>query len=138
MDTVPQSRRSEIMASVRSKNTAPEMVVRRLVFALGFRYRLHGKNLPGRPDLVFHSRRKVIFVHGCFWHGHDCARGQRPSSNREFWERKLSRNQERDELTSGRLLDAGWNVLTIWECETRNINELKQRLLEFLSLSKNG
>jgi DNA mismatch endonuclease (patch repair protein) len=135
VDTVPQSKRSEIMARVRSKDTRPELVVRQVVFALGYRYRLHVKTLPGSPDLVFRSRHKVIFVHGCFWHGHDCARGQRPSSNKDFWERKLSKNHDRDQRTLGKLKEAGWDVLTIWECETRNLDELKTRLVEFLRLS---
>jgi len=80
----------------------------------------------------------VIFVHGCFWHGHDCTRGQRPSSNREFWDRKLSKNQERDARTVGKLIDAGWKVLTIWECETRSASELERQLVEFLSLTREG
>jgi DNA mismatch endonuclease (patch repair protein) len=92
--------------------------------------------LPGNPDLVFAGRKKVIFVHGCFWHGHSCARGKRPSSNREFWEEKLSKNQERDEMSVAKLLGTGWRVLTIWECETRNTDELTARLRKFLKVRK--
>jgi DNA mismatch endonuclease (patch repair protein) len=138
VDTVPKSKRSEIMARVRSEDTKPEMIVRRLVFGLGFRYRLHARDLPGRPDLIFKSRRQVIFVHGCFWHGHDCSRGARPSSNQAFWEPKLARNRVRDEQTVTKLLESGWKVLTIWECEIRNFEQLKCKVVDFLSLANNG
>ena len=112
--------RSEIMRAVRSKDTKPEMVVRRLVHGMGYRYRLHRKDLPGKPDLVFPARRKVIFVNGCFWHGHDCTRGSRqPKDNADYWLAKITRNVERDRTSIAILQAAGWQVQTIWECETK-------------------
>jgi DNA mismatch endonuclease (patch repair protein) len=116
MDTVPARVRSEIMRRVRSENTKPEMSVRRLVHAAGFRYRLHDKSLPGSPDLVFSTRRKVIFVHGCFWHGHGCEAGNLPSSNTEYWQAKHNRNLVRDRLSLRALSRHGWRALVIWEC----------------------
>jgi DNA mismatch endonuclease (patch repair protein) len=111
--------RSAIMRSVKSKNTRPELVVRRLIHSLGYRYRLHVKALPGNPDLVFPSRRKIINIHGCFWHGHDCRRGARlPKENSDYWREKLTRNRDRDLQSEKELQVAGWDVLTIWECET--------------------
>jgi DNA mismatch endonuclease (patch repair protein) len=109
------------------------MAIRRMLFALGYRYRLHVKALAGCPDLVFRSRKKVIFVHGCFWHGHSCPRGHRPSSNREFWDDKLGKNQQRDRRNVEKLVDAGWRILTIWECETHDTEALKARLTTFLN-----
>lgn len=117
---VTDSRRSAIMQAVKSKDTAPEMIVRRLVHSLGFRYRLHRKDLPGKPDLIFPARRKVIFVHGCFWHGHDCSRGARkPKSNADYWHAKIARNVERDGRNNEALQKAGWDVMTVWECDTK-------------------
>ncbi|MEO4041146.1 very short patch repair endonuclease [Hoeflea sp. CAU 1731] len=111
--------RSAVMRAVKSRDTAPEMVVRRLVHALGYRYRLHRRDLPGAPDLVFPGRRKVVFVHGCFWHGHDCPRGARaPKTNADYWRAKIARNTARDARNAQALADAGWRVLTVWECET--------------------
>lgn len=108
------------MRAVRSRDTTPEMVVRRAATALGYRYRLHKAGLPGKPDLVFGRRRKVIFVHGCFWHGHDCPRGARtPKTNADYWRAKISRNVARDRENLVALERAGWRVLTIWECSTR-------------------
>ena len=125
--------RSAIMRSVKSADTKPEMAVRRLVHRLGFRFRLHRKTLPGTPDLVFPRLRKIVFVHGCFWHGHSCARGNRvPKNNRDYWVRKIERNRERDLLNQA-LLDAqGWGVYIVWECETGAQDALKMRLLDFL------
>lgn len=121
------------MRSVRSRDTAPEMIVRRTVTALGYRYRLHKETLPGKPDLVFASRRKAIFVHGCFWHGHHCKRGARePKANSEYWGAKIRRNRERDQSTTGALQASGWEVLVIWECETRELQSLASRLSAFL------
>ncbi|MGK2873800.1 MAG: very short patch repair endonuclease [Alphaproteobacteria bacterium] len=132
MSTVSPVRR-RTMQAVKSKDTAPEMAVRRLTHAMGYRYRLHGKNLPGKPDLVFASKRKVIFVHGCFWHGHDCRRGARtPKENRDYWQAKIARNRTRDNKTRAALADAGWNVLTIWECETRKPDFLQNTISRFL------
>jgi len=122
------------MRSVRSRDTKPELLVRRAVTALGYRYRLHKATLPGKPDLVFASRRKVIFVHGCFWHGHDCARGARePKSNVDYWAAKVRRNRERDAKTIAALHDAGWKVLIVWECETKDRDQLTNRLSQFLT-----
>lgn len=109
------------MRAVRSRDTTPEMIVRRAATALGYRYRLHKAELPGKPDLVFGPRRKVVFVHGCFWHGHDCPRGARiPKTNVDYWRAKISRNLARDRENAAALERAGWRVLTIWECSTRN------------------
>lgn len=121
------------MRAVKGADTRPEMAVRRLVHSLGYRYRLHVKGLPGKPDLVFSSRRKVIFVHGCFWHQHDCPRGARlPKANREYWQPKLRRNQERDASHYKSLRALGWRVLVVWECEVKNAALLKKLLLEYL------
>ena len=110
--------RSRIMRAVKSRNTQPEMTVRRLVHSMGYRYRLHRKDLPGKPDLAFISRRKAIFVHGCFWHGHDCPRGSRePKTNRDYWIPKIAKTRERDKTTMERLRTMDWKTLVIWECE---------------------
>lgn len=127
--------RSAIMRAVRSKDTTPEMVVRRLVHGLGYRYRLHEKGLPGKPDLVFAGRRKVILVNGCFWHGHNCTRGARqPAENADYWKAKISSNVERDRASAAALQTDGWQVLTVWECETkvRDRDALSERLVAFL------
>jgi len=121
------------MRAVRGKNTTPELTVRKMVHRLGYRYRLHQEDLPGRPDLVFRSRRKVIFVHGCFWHGHTgCPRARRPLSNEEFWREKLDRNIARDSAQVAALSEAGWASLVIWECEIRKPAGLPQRITAFL------
>jgi DNA mismatch endonuclease (patch repair protein) len=121
------------MRAVKGKNTSPELTVRRLAHRLGYRYRLHGKELPGKPDLVFPSRRKVIFVHGCFWHGHECARGARvPKENRDYWQTKIFRNRERDARNVKALTEAGWDVAVFWECELREELALEKRLTDFL------
>lgn len=112
------AQRSAHMAKIRSKNTKPELQLRRVLHAAGFRYRLHDPALPGRPDLVFASRRKVIFVNGCFWHGHDCPVGRRlPKTNTDFWADKRRRNQDRDIAQRLRLTEMGWTYLDVWECE---------------------
>lgn len=134
--TDPQ--RSRIMRAVKAKDTKPEMVVRRLVHSLGYRYRLHRRDLPGCPDLVFSPRRKVIFVHGCFWHGHDCKRGARqPKTNPDYWRQKIERNRTRDNSAQEALKDAGWDVLTIWECEVRD-TRLAHRIRQFLADHSNA
>jgi DNA mismatch endonuclease (patch repair protein) len=133
VDTVSPLQRSEIMGRVRSKDTGPEMVVRRLVHGMGYRYRLHSAKLPGRPDLVFAARRKVVFVHGCFWHQHrGCKRARMPSSNRDYWVAKIERNTSRDRAVVRALRRARWKVLTVWECELSNMNRLAKRLGGFL------
>jgi DNA mismatch endonuclease, patch repair protein len=132
MNETPESR-SRIMRAVKGRDTSLEMTIRRLIFALGYRYRLHRKDLPGTPDLVFSSRRKVLFIHGCFWHGHDCKRGARvPKTNQDYWEKKIARNQARDANNQAALQALGWDVLIIWECQTKDETVLRQRLLEFL------
>jgi len=110
--------RSAHMGKIRSKDTKPEMLLRRLLHQAGYRYRLHDRTLPGKPDLVFPGRKKVIFVNGCFWHGHSCPGGQRlPKSNTDFWASKRLRNQERDSAQRAKLLATGWRYLDVWECE---------------------
>ena len=120
------------MSAVRGKNTKTELVVRRLLHAAGYRYRLHAKDLPGRPDIVFRKRRCVIFVNGCFWHAHDCPRGSSPSSNVEFWRKKIGKNIERDRRVMQELVGQGWRVLTVWECETKTPEQLMRRLTDSL------
>lgn len=133
MDTISPQRRSEIMGRVRSKDTGPELVVRRLVHGMGYRYRLHGKGLPGRPDLVFRSRGKVIFVHGCFWHRHEgCALARLPKSREDFWLPKLEANRQRDERNRRDLKRAGWKVLTVWECQLGRVELVRKRIRRFL------
>jgi len=117
VDTLSPEKRSELMSLVRNKNTKPEMVVRRIVYGLRYRYRLHGHNLPGRLDLVFKSRKKVIFVHGCFWHGHrGCKRATPPKSHLDFWLPKLENNKERDGKNQRLLKESGWRYIIIWGC----------------------
>ncbi len=126
--------RSRIMRAVKSRNTQPEMTVRRLVHSMGFRYRLHRKDLPGKPDLVFGPRRKVIFVHGCFWHGHHCPRGARePKTNRDYWIPKIAKTRERDKTTMERLRKMDWKALVIWECETKDTKWLGKRVRAYLA-----
>lgn len=120
------------MGRVGARDTKPEMRVRKLVHRLGYRFRLHRRDLPGTPDLVFPSRSKVIFVHGCFWHQHQCPRGSQPASNTEFWEAKLRKNVERDRKNIGELTAAGWSVLVVWECETKSSASLAKLLIGFL------
>ena len=131
-DRISSVLRSRNMSRVRGKDTAPEMLVRRLVHAMGYRYRLHRRDLPGTPDLVFSSLRKVIFVHGCFWHQHDCKRGKRPSSNVRFWNEKLDGNVRRDETNILALEQEDWSILVVWECETKELDLLSQRIEAFL------
>ncbi len=132
-DKVSVEQRSANMRAVRNRNTKPELCVRQITHALGYRYRLHSSRLPGKPDLVFAGRRKVIFVHGCFWHRHEgCKRATMPQTHADFWRQKLERNAARDALNLARLHDQGWSVLTIWECETRDVDALRAKLSAFL------
>jgi DNA mismatch endonuclease, patch repair protein len=125
--------RSAIMRAVKSADTEPEMAVRRLAHSLGYRFRLHHKSLPGKPDLVFPRLRKVVFVHGCFWHGHNCARGDRtPKSNRDYWIAKIARNRERDQVNQALLRAQGWEIFIAWECRVKSL-ELKDELRVFLA-----
>jgi DNA mismatch endonuclease (patch repair protein) len=133
MDKLSPQRRSANMARIRSKNTNPEIVLRRLIHGLGYRFRLHRKDLPGKPDIVFPSRRKIILAHGCFWHQHSgCPEGRVPGSRLEYWEPKLKRNQARDATNQGLLKEQGWEVLVVWECELKDVNLLKSRIKKFL------
>jgi|SRR6185437_7963437 len=124
--------RSANMRAIRSKDMKPELAVRSLVHRLGYRFRLHGTDLPGKPDLVFRSRRKVIFVHGCFWHSHDCSKAHLPKSNQDYWKPKLQRNQARDVKHIEALAAAGWQTLVIWECETGDISLVGKKITKFL------
>ena len=132
VDNRTPASRSALMGRIGSKNTAPELVVRRLLHSLGYRFRLHRKDLPGKPDIVLPGRRKAIFVHGCFWHAHGCRIGQPPKSRPEFWEPKLARNCDRDRQNEAALRNAGWDVATIWQCETKDRTDLLNRLQKFL------
>ncbi len=132
-DTVTPEVRSWTMAQVKSKDTKPEMKVRRLLHGLGYRYRLHRADLPGRPDLVFPSRRKVVFVHGCFWHNHpDCERVRIPAANRDYWLSKLERNSSRDRRNAALLKEGGWEAQTVWECQLGDLQAVAERLVSFL------
>lgn len=131
-DKVSQDVRSAMMSAVKGRNTSPERLVRSRVFAKGFRYRIHNKNMPGSPDLSFPRYRVAVFVHGCFWHGHDCPRGRKPQSNVEFWTRKLEGNVARDKKVMAALQEQGWTVVVIWTCEIEKgvralLNRLQQR-----------
>jgi DNA mismatch endonuclease (patch repair protein) len=134
-DTLTPAERSERMGRVRGKDTKPEMVVRRLVHGMGYRYRLHRRDLPGRPDLVFPRFRKVIFVHGCFWHRHpdpECKLARLPKSRLDFWLPKLEGNRRRDEANQAALLALGWHFLVIWECEIKDAQHLVVKIKNFL------
>lgn len=132
-DVYSAEKRSAVMRRVKGRNTTPEMTVRRTLTGLGARYRLHRKDLPGSPDIVMPGRRLALFVHGCFWHGHDCARGARvPKANRDYWVGKVARNQARDEASRIALEAAGWRVETIWECELKDDADLRHRLARLL------
>jgi DNA mismatch endonuclease (patch repair protein) len=133
MDTLTPPERSRRMGLIRGKDTKPEMVIRRLVHSMGFRYRLHARELPGIPDLVFPSRHRVIFVHGCFWHRHGTCKNTRwPKSRLDFWRPKLERNHARDQINKRRLQRLGWKVLVVWECQLRKYPALVARLRTFL------
>ena len=128
----PEVRR-RTMQAVKSKDTAPELTVRRLAHGMGYRFRLHRKDLPGTPDMVFPGLHKVIFVHGCFWHGHDCPRGARvPTGNRDYWLKKIGRNRERDRAARAALIESSWKVAVLWECELGDQKQLRRRLGHFL------
>jgi DNA mismatch endonuclease, patch repair protein len=134
-DTLTTEQRSSLMARIRSKDTKPELVIRRLLHGLGYRYRLHRRDLPGTPDLVFMTKRKVIFVHGCFWHRHQdpsCTRARIPKSRQEFWIPKLEGNALRDEMNLHRLTGQGWKCMVIWECQLADLPTITKRLQQFL------
>lgn len=135
MDTISPERRSENMRRIRGKDTRPELIVRRTLFSLGYRYRLHSDKLPGKPDVVFPTQRKAIFIHGCFWHNHSyrgCKIARFPKSNSGYWAEKLRRNVERDAARRADLRKMGWKVMVIWECQTKSIERQLGRIRRFL------
>jgi DNA mismatch endonuclease (patch repair protein) len=135
MDSITRLRRSENMRRIRSANTKPELAVRSLAHRLGYRFHLHRKDLPGRPDLVFPSSRKVIFVHGCFWHQHrGCIDGRAPQSNTGYWLPKLAKNKQRDKRNRSNLARLGWRSIVIWDCQTGDLRKLERQLRGFLAL----
>ena len=136
-DVFDEATRSAVMRRVKGRDTTPELKVRRALTALGARYRLHRGDLPGKPDVVMPGRRLAIFVHGCFWHGHDCARGARvPKGNRDYWVGKVERNRARDERSREALEPLGWRVETIWECDLKDAAALEARLRSLLYSTK--
>lgn len=136
-DTRTKEQRRRIMQAVKSKDTGQEWHVRRLLHRLGYRYRLHVRALPGTPDIVFAGRRKAIFVHGCFWHGHGCRIGRPPKSREEYWGQKIAANQLRDRRKQEELERESWSVLTVWQCQIKDLRALETMLQEFLGPSKN-
>ena len=132
-DVFSSNKRSWIMSRIRGKGTKPELFIRSFVHRAGYRFRLHKKNLPGKPDLVFPARKKVIFVHGCFWHGHKCQRGNRlPKTNTEYWIKKIKGNIDRFAKQKKDLKKLGWELLVIWECECSSLNKLQKKIVSFL------
>ncbi len=139
MDVLTAEQRSRNMAAIKSRDTRPEMAVRRLLHGLGFRYSLHRKDLPGRPDLAFPSRKKVVFVHGCYWHMHDCRYGRvAPATRAEFWRAKRQANVQRDRRSAESLEQQGWTVIVVWECEVRDVDKLRTRLVDLLTPTVSG
>jgi DNA mismatch endonuclease (patch repair protein) len=133
-DKFTTQERSRIMSRVKNRDTAPEKLVRKLLHKMGYRFRLQRKDLPGKPDIVLPKYKKVIFVHGCFWHGHaGCSRSARPTSNVDFWNQKIDKNISRDTNTQAELRKLGWQSLVVWQCQTRNLADLQQQLQDFLA-----
>lgn len=133
LDPLSPAERSERMSRVRCKDTKPELRIRKMIHGLGYRFRLHRSNLPGKPDVVFPRKKKVLFIHGCFWHRHDCSAGRRmPKSRKTFWRDKLNGNKRRDQLNQKLLRERGWDVMVIWECEVKSGSQLENRIHEFL------
>jgi DNA mismatch endonuclease (patch repair protein) len=137
MDTRTPEQRRRIMRAVKSKDTGPELTVRRLLYSLGYRYRLHRKGLPGSPDIVFVGRKKAIFVHGCFWHGHGCVKGRLPKSKLDYWQPKLEQNINRDRTKVEQIESLGWQSLIIWQCEMKDLDVLRNQLRIFLDGPEN-
>lgn len=132
-DVFSKEKRSWIMSRVKARDTKPELLVRSTVHRMGFRFRIHRRDLPGNPDIVLPKHRKIVFVHGCFWHGHKgCPRSRRPATNREFWNKKLDGNIQRDRRQRRKLSRTGWMVLVVWQCETRQPEKLSRKLSRFL------
>ena len=137
MDVFSKGKRSQIMSRISGKDTKPEILVRSLLHRMGYRFRVHKKDLPGKPDITLPKHKKVIFVHGCFWHGHeDCQRSKRPSTNVEFWNKKINGNIERDKRNIHSLENLGWETLTLWTCEMKNKTVLKNKLISFMKTNK--
>ncbi|QLH49383.1 MAG: DNA mismatch endonuclease Vsr [Candidatus Accumulibacter cognatus] len=132
MDTITPAERSALMGRIRSKDTRPEIVVRSLLYRLGYRFRLHRKDLPGKPDIVLPKYRKIIFVQGCFWHGHTCRLASKPKSNEGYWTAKIATNRARDARNTEALRLQGWTVLALWECDVRRLEGLEEKLRAFL------
>lgn len=132
VDIFSSTKRSSIMSHIQGKNTIPEILVRKLIFSMGYRYRLHRKDLPGCPDIVFPSRKKVIFIHGCFWHRHNCKKGSLPDANKSFWQSKLEQNKIRDAENLAKLEKNGWKVLVIWQCQIKYTKALETAIKTFL------
>jgi DNA mismatch endonuclease, patch repair protein len=120
------------MSRVKGKDTTPERAVRSMLHAMGYRFRLHRKDLPGKPDIVFGPRKKIVFIHGCFWHGHNCPKGRLPKSNGAFWRDKIEKNRARDKRNVRRLRALGWRVLTIWQCRLKDPLAVRRRIVDFL------
>lgn len=133
MDTITQEKRSALMSRIRSKNTQPELAVRSILHRLGYRFRIHRKDLPGCPDIVLPRFRKIILVQGCFWHGHDCRLASKPKSNHGYWSEKVEKNRARDARNLKALIDDGWSILELWECEVRKLEGIEERLKNFLN-----
>ncbi|HEY2068077.1 MAG TPA: very short patch repair endonuclease [Rhizomicrobium sp.] len=132
MDRLTPQRRSWLMSRVKGRDTTPELLVRRMLHAMGYRYRLHRKDLPGKPDIVFGPRKKVVFIHGCFWHGHECPKGRLPKSNGAFWRAKIEANRARDRRNTRKLKALGWKVLVVWQCRLKDALAVRQRIVDFL------
>lgn len=132
VDTRTPAQRRHIMQSVGQKDTGPELAIRRALHRLGYRFRLHEKKLPGRPDIVFPSRHKVVFIHGCFWHGHNCSKGKLPKSRNEYWIPKIEANKDRDERTINALREAGWESLVVWQCQVTDLDSAVACIRHFL------
>ena len=132
MDTITPAERSALMSRIRSKDTRPEMAVRSILHRLGYRFRLHRKDLPGRPDIVLPKHQKIVLVQGCFWHGHTCRLASKPKSNEGYWSAKLETNRARDARNIEALVRQGWTVLELWECEVRRLEGLEERLQAFM------
>lgn len=132
-DRLSPDRRRALMQKIKSSNTQQELMVRSMLHRLGFRFRIHRKDLPGTPDIVLPGRRIVLFVHGCFWHGHGCRIGALPKSNLDYWKPKIEANRARDQRTEAELASLGWRVVTVWQCELSDMETLSKRLMEFLA-----
>jgi DNA mismatch endonuclease (patch repair protein) len=135
MDTLTPENRSRLMSRIRSEDTKPELIVRSMLHRMGFRFRIHRKDLPGRPDIVLPKHKKVVLVHGCFWHGHLCKIAPGPKSNTAYWSPKIETNRSRDQRNRTALIDLGWRVLELWECEIRDLQKTEERLQSFLHAS---